>query len=160
VLTPDAQAVVEERRAERRARAVAGVPVNPAPIPGARGFTLAQIDVGWSIFSNERRWADTEDPLGGLVCEVIHDQAVDDETGETWDRTRFSCLMTWVPSRPWVMLDAAEIDLTQLSGIDRESCWIAVKWLTRPLAQSRRRWPNPHDLDAIDLAYRLARALR
>jgi hypothetical protein len=160
VLTPDGQVTVADHMAKLRERAAAGVPVNPPPVPGARAFTLAQVDVGWSVFSTLRRWADTDDPLGGLVCEIVHDRGEDPETGEMWDRTRYSCLMTWVPSRPWVMLDANEIDLTTLSGIDRDGCWTAVKWLTRPVAQSRRRWPNPHDLDAIDLAWQLARALR
>jgi hypothetical protein len=160
VLTPDGQVTVSDHMAKLRERAAAGVPVNPPPIPGGRAFTLAQVEVGWSVFSTLRRWADTDDPLGGLVCEIIHDKGTDPETGEMWDRTRYSCLMTWVPSRPWVMLDAAEIDLTTLTGIDRDGCWTAVKWLTRPVAQSRRRWPNPHDLDAIDLAWTLARALR
>jgi hypothetical protein len=153
-----------ERFAQRMAVARA-VPVAPLAIPGTRDFALGAIGPGWKVFSAERHLAAGEDdmafaqPVGGTVVEVIHDRLVDRETGEIAERTRYRCLATWHPSKPWHLLDAGEVDVDQLAGVDRQSATTAVRWLLRPVARSEGRLLTGKELAAVVDAYRLALAV-
>jgi hypothetical protein len=127
-----------------------------------RDFALEQVGVGWPVYST-RRFVDpmADKRLGGLVVEILGG-GTDRDTGETWP-TRYRCLPTWRTASPWHVLDADEIDLDQLSGINRGACAAAAILLLRPFAisTSGRRRPalrGHDDVERIHDAWRLAAA--
>ena len=129
----------------------------PQPSPG-RQLTLEAIGVGWPIYSTERRYLETDLPVGGTVVEVVHDQDIDPDTGEVQDRTRYRVLCTWRPSNPWQLIQPAEVDTGQLYGIDRNACATGVRWCARQISQKRRGLLTSDELDALRAAWALARA--
>lgn len=160
-MSPKAQAAVDADREKRRARARAGVPINPPSVPGARSFSLSEVGPGWRLHSTRRQFAGEEhpdlgEPVGGTCVEVVHRRRVDDDTGETWEETSYRCLATWRPGHPWQILAADEVDVARLAGVDREATTVAIRWLVDGIATSRQRWLTRDEQDRIADAYRLA----
>jgi hypothetical protein len=118
---------------------------NPA-IPGARAFSLESVGPGWTLYSI---W-EPLDPAG-IVVDVMHRQQADEETGEVFPVTTYKCLAYWKPSNPWRYLDAGDVDLTQLGGIDRVTTSEAVRALVKPLVLSRARKRRQKQLTASEI---------
>jgi hypothetical protein len=132
------------------------VPVR-ARAPG-RDFALEPIGPGWTIYSTAT--IDSALEAAGVVVEVIHGQAVDDQTGEINASTRYRCCRYWTPSAPSVYVEAKDVDTSQLAGIDRLSASAAVRWLVRPLVLRRRGVQlTGNEIQAIHDAWRLAAAV-
>lgn len=150
-----------ERFASAMDRARSSVPVNPDPVPGARGFMLSAVGPGWHLFTTGRHWQgeDMDQPgEAGTVIEVLHDAGVDVETGEKWERTRYRCLACWRP-RPWSWLNASDVDVTRLPGVDVGSAAAAVRWLVRPVGQNPDHGLSRKERDRVIDAWRLVVAL-
>jgi hypothetical protein len=137
------------------------VPANPPAVGATRAFQLSMAGIGWQLYSTTRTHADDAEPefrsrRGGVCVDVIHDRAVTDD-GEVIESTRYRCVELYHGQPRWVMLDAGEVDLDQLGGLDRRACWSAWRWLLRDFVNSRRQ-PGVADMDRIGCAMRLARA--
>jgi hypothetical protein len=128
-----------------------------AQAPG-RDFALEPVGPGWTIYSTAT--LDSALDPAGVVVEVIHSTTVDPETGEINAGTRYRCCRYWTPSAPWVYVDAGDVDLAQLGGLDRLSASAAVRWLVRPLvigpAHRRRQQLTGAEVEAVHDAWRLA----
>jgi hypothetical protein len=132
------------------------VPVR-AQAPG-HDFALEPVGPGWTIYSTAT--IDSALDPAGVVVEVIHRQAVDEDTGEINANTVYRCLRYWTPSAPSVYVDAGDVDVTQLTGVDRRSASAAVRWLVRPLVARRRGVQlTGREIEAIHDAWRLAAAV-
>jgi len=118
------------------------VGVNEPAVPGARAFTLEAVAAGWVLYS---KW----EPLdaAGIVVEVIHRQHSDTATGEIWAQTSYYLYNYWRGGNPWRYLDAADVDLAQLAGLDRSTASTAVRQLIKPLVLRKRR----HQLTATEI---------
>lgn len=127
-----------------------------------RAFALEAVDIGWKIYSTKRHYAGTDpdlpDPLGGTVVERLHYDEIDPDTGEIRARTVYRTLATWRPSDPWAWLDADEIDITQLAGVDRNACYAGMRWLIRRISLKRRGMPTSDEIDALRYAVELLKA--
>jgi hypothetical protein len=111
MLHPDAQALLDARRAERQARWDG---VAPFSDPAARQTVadVALIDVGWSIWSCRRVDANQE-ALGGIVVADLSADQIDADTGEVtlirrW-RTRNPYFVDQTDRRARRVLDAGEL---------------------------------------------------
>ena len=64
------------------------------------------------------------------------------------------------PSAAWQYLDADQVDITQLGGLDRLGASAAIRWLIRPLVARRRGVQlSGAEIAAIHDAWRLAATL-
>jgi hypothetical protein len=137
----------------KRARAAAGVVPARGDYPG-RTWSLAQIGVGWPIYSTERRYAEDDlQPLGGVVVEVLQ-AGTDPDTGEIIP-TRYRVLDTARPAHPWNVLEAPEVDVTHLEGVGRQMSTRAVYWLMRQV-KTNRYVLHPDDAELLHHAWALA----
>jgi hypothetical protein len=137
------------------------VPIQAEPVPGTRAFSLENVGPGWPLYPRPIDGFtdyDVTDSRAGVCVEVMHDQVADPETGELWPRTRYRCLASWRPSAPWRHLEASEVDLARLNGIDQLAITAGVRFLLRPVVQSRRKWLTGRDVEAVADAGRLVRA--
>lgn len=134
-----------EQAAERkRARAMAGVVPVRGDFPG-RTWALTQVGAGWPIYSTERRYTGSEDPLGGVVVDVLPAYA-DLDTGEVVP-TRYRVLDVYRGGHEWQTLTAAEVDERALEGVGRQMATRAAYWLLD------RIHPNRRVLHPADVAY-------
>jgi hypothetical protein len=152
-------------RFAQRMAVARSVPPRALAIPGTRDFSLEAVTPGWQVFSIERRLANGEDDMdfaeaaGGVVVEVIHDRVTDYETGEIMPRTRYRTLAMWRPSHPRYLIDAGDVDLSRLAGVDRLGSTTAVRWLLRPVALSDGKVLTSKEIAAIADAHRIAMAV-
>lgn len=123
----------------------------------ARQLTLDAVGVGWPVYSNQRRYTDCDSPVGGLVVEIIDNARTDPETGEIADVRLFRCIATWRP-QPLQTLDAREVDLDLLYGLDRGMCAIMIRFCVRQISQKRRGWLTSDETDWLRHAWAIARA--
>jgi len=145
-----------------RPRPQLAIPVRAATVV-SKDFSLEPVNVGWRVWSKSRfvnTDPDFPDPVGGMCVEVIHDQWTDDQTGEIVAATRYRCLATWRPP-PFrePILEAAEVDTTNLGGLDRAGAFACVRELVRPIATGKKKAPTATDLRAWTDANRLMIAL-
>ena len=125
-------------------------------------FAVEAVEPGWKAYSRTRHYAGTDpdlpDPLGGTVVERLDYQELDPETGEIRPRTVYRTLATWRPSDPWAWLDADEIDTTQLQGVDRNACYLGMRWLIKGIKLNRRGQPSRDEIDNLRYAWTLVKA--
>jgi hypothetical protein len=130
----------------------------PPPVAGARSFMLSAVGPGWVLYTPDHHWAgeDLEYPgQAGTVVEVLRQRHDDQETGEIVEITRYRCLATWRPSRPWSTVDAGDVDTHQLAGVDRRAAAVAIRWLVRPVASGKGLLSASEQRAVVD-AWRLA----
>jgi hypothetical protein len=145
-----------EQRAERiRARATAGVVPVRGDFPG-RTWVLAHIEAGWPIYSTTRRYTGTEEPIGGVVVDVLP-AALDPDTGEITP-TRYRVLDVYRPSHPWQVLEAPEVSESALEGVGRQLATTGAYWLLRQV-NLRRKVLHPDDVALIRDAHVLGAAV-
>jgi hypothetical protein len=127
-----------------------------------RAFALEAVDVGWKAYSTTRHYAGTDadlpPPVGGTVVEKLAYREIDPDTGDITNRTVYRTLATWRPSDPWAWLDADEIDIAQLAGVDRNACYLGMRWLIRQVNARRRGPPTSDETDSLRYAWALLRA--
>jgi hypothetical protein len=149
--SPEAQKTIDEAAARARARLESGAYLDAPSL-----FTRARIDLGWSITSERRAYAEGDQyPIGGLVIEKL--PAYDDPTtGEivparfrVFDRYRMNS-----DSRGYNTLTIDEVDEAQIQWV-RSWAWAgAVALLGR--VNTKRRVAHPRDVEAIHDALVLA----
>jgi hypothetical protein len=152
--SPEAQAQIEAFEAAKRARAERGV-VHAQPLPG-REFVLSAVRPGWPIYSRTRTDHTGEFPLGGIVVEVLHSSRTDAETGEIAEATVYRCLDQWkAEPPPYQWLDAAEVDTSQVPGVNRARAAAGCYWLLDRVPHTRRVI-HPREVDYLRDAWTLA----
>ena len=123
---------------------------------------LSRVGPGWPIYSRERFWSGDEigltDPVGGLLIDTHADRYTDDDTGEIVDNVRYRTLNIYRPARPWNTLDAAEIDIDALAGLDRLAVAKAARWCCTQAAKGSG-YLSHDGSEWIHTAHILARAL-
>lgn len=127
-------------------------------IPGQRQLDLSLVEVGWWLRSLRRHalGADHLAEIGGVVVEKLPG-GVSSEGEIIPDR--FRTLNVGAPAlQRWQILDADEVDLDTLPGVDRHSATIAALWLIRQIPQTRKVL-HPTDLSCLRDAHRLASAV-
>ena len=124
-----------------------------------RAFSLEAVDIGWRVYSTTRFYAGTDpdipDPVGGVVVDVLRYREIDTTTGEMVDRTIFRCLDYRHQTQH---LDATEIDTTQLDGLNRASCYAAMRYLVSTINLRRRGQPTSDEIDNLRYAWTLIKA--
>jgi hypothetical protein len=151
---------LEELRRQQAVRDI--VPVRADVIGGTRQFTLEAVDVGWPIWSAERRYAGDEydqQPVGGVVVEVTHQRHDDAVTGEIIEVTSYRAVDLYRRRHPWQLLRAGEVDLEQLSGLSITGATAVIRWLCRSVADNKSRTLRPSDVEAVKDAARLTRSM-
>ena len=122
-------------------------------------FAVEAVDIGWKVYSTTRFHAggdpDLPDPIGGTVVETLHYREIDTTTGELDNKTIYRVLDH---RRQWQHLDADEIDTTQLDGVDRNSCYAAMRWLISRISLKRRGMPTSDEIDNLRYAWALLKA--
>ena len=107
---------------------------------GARvgnAFAVEAAGIGWKLYSRTRHYAaDEAEPVGGTCVDIIDDTRTDPETGEILTRRYYRCL-DW--RKQWQTLDATEIDVDQLYGLDRNACWAGVRAMIKQFRLDRLR---------------------
>lgn len=132
--------------------------VRTDPLPGAQHLA-SRIEVGWEVYSATRAVIDVDRPAGGVVVDIAAGRTADPDTGELADVTRYR---TYHPEpglseeTRWGWVDHADIDPNSVTPPNRATLWWLVGRLGWP---SKHRWPQPDELDRLDLAARLARVL-